>query len=79
MKYQCPYCESFDVHRVENGDVVCFECFSICSNRDRARIQLDHNNLPPIFPQEYERRKLRKKTPSSKEGINSEKIMRNVV
>ncbi|MEI6092433.1 MAG: hypothetical protein WCQ47_01975 [bacterium] len=79
MKYQCPYCESFDVYRADNGDVICFECFAICSDSKTNTSQLDTKNLPPIFPQEYERRKLRKKEHSSKDAIASEKFMRNIV
>ena len=79
MKYQCPYCGSFDVRRNENGDVVCFECFSICSDKNVSNVSLNSSDLPPNFPQELERRKLRKKGPSSKDIMDFERFMRRVV
>lgn len=63
MQYQCPWCDSFDVRKNKKGEVVCFECFSVCSIKDDVDIRLNSRtqDLPPPFPEELERPKNKRK------------------
>ena len=82
MKYQCPYCESFDIHRNEKGEVICFNCFSICSWETELDTRLSRKNtlIPPVFPEHLERPNKNKRTRTSYASVNNTvKIMRDVI
>lgn len=82
MKYQCPYCESFDIHRNEKGEVICFNCFSICSWEKELDTRLSRKNAltPPAFPEHLERPSRNKRSRTSFSSMNDTvRIMRDVV
>lgn len=55
MSYiKCPICESSDVHLNKKNELFCFTCFNLSSSDTK-------NNQPPSFPENLERRKLRKR------------------
>ena len=81
MKYQCPYCESFDIHRNEKGEVICFDCFSICSWEMELDTRLSKKNelIPPHFPEHLERSSRDKRKRYKSYVSDNVKIMRDVV
>ena len=74
MKYQCPYCESFDVKRDEEGKMTCFTCFNIYS----SDMIMTDSNTPPPFPERLERRKERRRSVVSRERVQSPKFIKGV-
>jgi len=81
MKYQCPYCESFNIHRNEKGEVICFDCFSICSWEKELDTRLSRKSAltPPAFPDYLERPKRSRRVRPSYSSTNSVvKMMRDV-
>ena len=78
MKYQCPFCESFDVKRNDVGEVVCFSCFSVCSESIDDMLWGRINETPPPFPEELERRKTKRSTRSQR-GSSDLNIIRRIV
>ncbi len=80
MKYQCPFCESFDVRRSESGEVVCFSCFSICSNYDVDDLLWKRaGELPTPFPESLERRKTKRTSNKSERDSSGSTIMTRMV
>ena len=78
MKYQCPVCNSFDVKKNEFGDVICFSCFSICSDNDLDTMLWGRAlDAPPPFPEKLERKK--NKRTHRERNNNSNDIMRRVI
>lgn len=51
---KCPICDSSDVHLNEKEELFCFTCFNLFSSDSKG-------DTPPAFPENLERRKLRKK------------------
>ena len=79
MKYQCPFCESFDVKKNERGEAFCFSCFSVCSDNDIDQLLWGRmGELPPPFPEELERKRTKRFAKSVRGNAVSE-IMRRII
>jgi len=77
MKYQCPFCESFDVRKNELGEVVCFSCFNICSYNDIDTLLWGRvTETPPPFPDTLEKRKSKRSSRGQRSSSASEIIRR---
>ena len=80
MKYQCPFCESFDVRKSESGEVICFSCFNICSDNDIDNILWKRvSELPTPFPENLERRKTKRTSTKPERDSSESTIMTRVL